>query len=1344
VNLYRYDYEEFWYEDGHLLLRGNNGTGKSRVLALQLPFLLDGDISPHRLEPDGDISKKIEWNLLLGNKYSDRLGYTWIEFGRIDSDGHEHFVTLGCGLHAAEHRGLVAKWFFVTNQRIGLDVFLLSSQRIPLTKERLSLAIGDRGAIYTTAGEYRKAVDQILFQLGDRYYPLVNLLVQLRQPQLSRHLDEKLLSRVLSEALPPLSEQIITDVADSFRSLDDDQSALASLRAARAGVDTFLQEYRGYLQIAALRRGASVRSAQAAYDNTRDALRETRELLRHTEDELGIANATIADLEVEEQARTAALKALSDSPEMQDARTLEKAQQHALDRKNGAAAAETDHKNAIARRSELSDQVKANHESAFQTLSQVKECASRAVIRSSETGIDTRIVSTVELSYNERLHDKIFQTSSKKLWEEATQGRLLASQHLRRLNSELQKARDVLENAITTKSLAEGDVNSAVERRHSAYDDHRHETELFADAFRLWANSVVELEIVNSDDLFDSIHVWSERAEGAAPARLAAETAFAAVTKRVSELMAQLERNREDVALVIEKLEDEQRSLRDGIHIPPPAPHTRVLNVRENKEGAPLWLLVDFAENVPPSARAGIEAALEASGFLDSWVAPNGTLLDGENDTILLPSKTSAGTYQRLDMVLKPSIDRTDLRTATLDEDLVAAILHSIPVGKSAGEIWFDADGTWQTGPLRGSWTKSEPQHIGQSARAASRRKRLAEIEAELSRHKDALRELQQKGADIGSRQRLAESELQRLPDDSGVRNAIALVTQAAVALEASRHRLADAEARVARQRTECKALSDKRDNAAADVKLDQWIEDLNGFEAKVHELRTALAGFWPNVQSYSNAKVSQQRSENMFAEAKREEDRRAAAFHDARQAAAAAEAEFEVLQSSIGASVKQILEKIETVKHDLQNVQERLEAAERKSGDLRVDAATQSKDVDRFEADFETATTSRDSACKKLQKLSAARLLQIVLPGLEATEIPWSATRAVEIARSLANTFPNMDASDSAWDASEKDIHHHIQTLIEALQPHGHRPLYSPEDGVVSVVVYVQGKEWTMADLRYDLDVQIRDRQRILDEREIEILERHLIGEVSSHLHDLLHQAMELVERMNGEIESRPMSTGMALRFKWELDEDAPDGLDEIRALLLRKDGTWSMGDRQRLGHFLQQQIKSVREDYESGTWADHLKFALDYRTWHRFIVERQQDGRWQRLTRRTHGTGSGGEKAVALTIPQFAAAAAHYQSASPFAPRLILLDEAFVGIDNDMRSKCMGLLAAFDLDFIMTSEREWGCYATLPGLAIYQLSSRQGLDGVGITRWIWNGRQRIQGDKVLFDTASVPQTQT
>src|SRR5437762_9354756 len=101
LNIYRYDYQEFRYEDGRLLLRGNNGTGKSRVLALQLPFLLDGEIIPQRVEPDQDPARRVEWNLLMG-RYSDRTGYTWIEFGRRDGQGEEHYITLGGGLSAVE------------------------------------------------------------------------------------------------------------------------------------------------------------------------------------------------------------------------------------------------------------------------------------------------------------------------------------------------------------------------------------------------------------------------------------------------------------------------------------------------------------------------------------------------------------------------------------------------------------------------------------------------------------------------------------------------------------------------------------------------------------------------------------------------------------------------------------------------------------------------------------------------------------------------------------------------------------------------------------------------------------------------------------------------------------------------------------------------------------------------------------------------------------------------------------------------------------------------------------------------------------------------------------------
>jgi hypothetical protein len=173
VDLFYYDDEQFWFHDGRLLLRGNNGTGKSKVLALTLPFLLDGSIAPRRVEPDADPKKRMDWNLLLGgaHPHSERTGYSWIEFGRVDVDGTEHFTTLGIGLKAAAGRGIVKTWYFTSTRRIG-DLRLLDDTRTALSSERLrdELVSSGSGHVYTTQETYRRAVDEAMFRLGEERY----------------------------------------------------------------------------------------------------------------------------------------------------------------------------------------------------------------------------------------------------------------------------------------------------------------------------------------------------------------------------------------------------------------------------------------------------------------------------------------------------------------------------------------------------------------------------------------------------------------------------------------------------------------------------------------------------------------------------------------------------------------------------------------------------------------------------------------------------------------------------------------------------------------------------------------------------------------------------------------------------------------------------------------------------------------------------------------------------------------------------------------------------------------------------------------------------------------------
>lgn len=120
----------------------------------------------------------------------------------------------------------------------------------------------------------------------------------------------------------------------------------------------------------------------------------------------------------------------------------------------------------------------------------------------------------------------------------------------------------------------------------------------------------------------------------------------------------------------------------------------------------------------------------------------------------------------------------------------------------------------------------------------------------------------------------------------------------------------------------------------------------------------------------------------------------------------------------------------------------------------------------------------------------------------------------------------------------------------------------------------------------------------------------------------------------------------------------------------------------------------------------------------------EALSDGKgWQPLTKKLHGALSGGEKAIALHLPLFAAVAAHYQ-AVPGAPRMILLDEVFVGVDSSNRGQVFELLTSLDLDLVLTSDHEWCTYREIPGIAIHNLlTGDDGDDAVTTARFVWTG---------------------
>ncbi|GAB2536327.1 SbcC/MukB-like Walker B domain-containing protein [Nocardia heshunensis] len=249
INLWDYRDQEFCFADGRLVLRGPNGSGKTKALEVLFPFVLDGRIEPRRLNPFAGEERTMKSNLLY-RKQESAYSYVWMEFARGTWDEPET-VTIGIGMRATRSNDKVTRWYFVADGRVGVDFSLLGPDDRPLTRKQLAEQIGS-DAIVDRPVEYRNAIDGRMFGLGQqRYDQLINLILTLRRPQLAKNLDPRGLSQALTDGLRPLDEQLILDAARSFSDMEEVGRTLEGLIQADTATRDFVKVYRKYLAVQA-------------------------------------------------------------------------------------------------------------------------------------------------------------------------------------------------------------------------------------------------------------------------------------------------------------------------------------------------------------------------------------------------------------------------------------------------------------------------------------------------------------------------------------------------------------------------------------------------------------------------------------------------------------------------------------------------------------------------------------------------------------------------------------------------------------------------------------------------------------------------------------------------------------------------------------------------------------------------------------------------------------------------------------------------------------------------------------------------------------------------------------
>lgn len=1377
-NIWEYDDQVFEFADGRLILRGPNGSGKSNALALLFPFLFDATMSAARMDPfAGGRSMKA---LLLSAdrdgdgttrryRYEQRTGYAWLELG----DGTRH-VTLGCGARASAQRDADA-WYFCTDRRPGVDLDLTPGG-VPLARARLAEELGPQ-YVYDTADAYRDAIDRELFGIGrDRYRNLMELVLRLRRPQLAGKLQLDELSKVLSDGLPALDAPLVADVAASFDDLEAVQRDLQRRTDAARAVHAFVAPYTRYLQTLAAFR------AQRAVDAERRQRRAEREL--HAAEQRVVAlDGALEDLAAELDATQLAAvqadgrrRAQLESPAYRDATALAEilaraadAQRHAHDAAERLHAAHE----AVARRLRAHADAEATHRDAQHRTTRARDDAMTAA---DLAGIGWTVRDDEPL-------DAIEQVLRAAAAERRTD--LDVVRELVRTADRLATHADAAQDQASTSAARALDAATRLDGAVAARAAEVAALHAQLDEWAARHAAVVESRVVATvAAAIDDPDGPDDASDVPAPALDAAWRA--ATSDRVEALVARhtsLAKDRD----VVERARAGLQAERDRVAAttdPGPDPWPARAADRSARPGAPLYACCDFATPLDDTARAGIEAALEASGLLDAWLLPGGTIDDESLDAFVVtgadavpPANADAATLARADAsTMPPAVvgaappasagadaapaaradatamppagadaappatagpapsraRLTDLLTATpppssgLEPADVERALASIAARVDLATVAIDTGGRYRLGPLRGRHTKPVAEYIGATARAQRRLRLLAELDERLAGFDAELAELDGSLAAVAAERTALDAAGRDLPTEAALADASRAVVAARAASDEAAARAADDDARAAHARATASDAQRAAEHeatvrrlVAALVELDAAAQRVAGYERAATELvqsrRTALD------RTRELERHARDLADEREAYGRRERDHQVA-----QQQAAELQARADELQVRLGPDAEEPIRALAAIDSEI----ERLRGTERDLLDRRRtldnDAGNARARREECTRGVELAGAAAAAAIAALHVLRRRDVLTAVFGA--AADAPADAATAAagagdpaEVARAVIARTP-APVDESAIDAAEDAVMRAHRTLLDELRD-GYDPALHTVDGVLTVEVVVDGGTIGVLDLAEQLDAQLERQRELLSERDREVFERHLLTRVSEALRELLNQATEFVAEINACLRDTPTASGIRIELRWSPASDERAHRDAI-ALLHRSPELLGPDERERLRAFFARAIQSARADFPGLGYEAVLTQVLDYRSWHAFtLVLRTASNAAQPLTRNVFRTLSGGEQAVALHLPLFAAAAAHYRAAKPDAPRLIALDEAFAGIDERMRGELMGLLVRFDLDVIMTGHELWGAYEEVPAVAVYDLLRRPPAEGVSALGMRWDG---------------------
>ncbi|MGN5239464.1 TIGR02680 family protein [Rhodococcus sp. SJ-3] len=1355
VNVWHYLDTEFTLSDGRMILRGTNGSGKSRALEMLLPFLLDAD----RKRMDATGAGKVDLDELMrigAGGQNNRIGYLWLELSRPDG-----VLTIGAYVRysATAHRSEVH--FFTSDTRVGTDLPLVDEHRVPLSRDDLAARIGpDR--ITRSPEEHRDTVRTLVFGLDgdsgrDRYTGLLQLLHTLRSPDVGNRIDEGRLPQILSDALPPLNENMLASAGDRLDLLGESRAAQTRLESSLTRVRQFHAVYRRY--------AADLLRASA------DVAAQTADRVARTRAELDEAEAEVADLDAQVAAADTRLSERRDQLAELD-RAIRGLESHALFRHADDLAQRTLAVDALGRAADLAmhhaeqardrESLEAARADTHLADLDVTVAGASEMLAAAKLRLTTAAVTADTLPERIRLDIRRLQDHSEpvrtrreavaetivrptvaqvRLLPEGCEDARVAADHAA---AAARRRRDQASRRLVEArrlELAERGVRDAeAEAERAAHDAEREILERDAAAralddatldlehrWRAWFTSERTTTLLPHLDqhgaaLMQRLVDAVESLSGDDPDPAATDavlTELVALTRTATpgdlgittgtgtaESGSTAESHTATESVLRSALLEERQRLDPGSEGPAMAPW------RSLQSGVPLWRAVDFVDTLGDDDRAGIESGLLAAGLLTATVDGEGRLRASSGQILVSPR--GEPPLRPLSTVLQPD------PTSEAPVEAVASVLSAIGFEDASAFASVSRDGRWHNGVLRGRHTAEAPGFIGEAARSrneAARRTRLDEIDGELVRL-DLVEQRQSVDNRVAPRPRdELDAHLSSAPTAHALHRAYA--RSRAHAEHALRRTEAAARARdrAGALRSRWAADLESHRSACAHFALPIGVADLDAVVVACAEADTACTtlarGIGDVLADYARFGGSARavtESAELRARAEHEAESRWHEWHE-RAAVIAAQTQ------AVDIAVADLAEELRSSETERARTDEkcRRTLAHREQLGKAVAAAMQQASAAR-----ERLTRHRE----ELEVAAGTLGAQLAIPALSAAAdvvggpiAHLDAHHVREAADALLTALPR--ATDTGENRILAALQRFDREISEEIDIE-----HTVESGAHVVRLSGTGPDTTPTGVLAHLTARVEEGRAALSQREHDVFTGFVLGGVADELRRRITQAENLIAAMNESLADSRTSHGIGVRIGWHpVREDA----DAARITELLTGSARSIEDSDDLIELLRHRVEVSHGTDPSAGYAAHLSRALDYRAWHTIdvtIIGPEPDQE-RRISKRAKI--SQGETRFVSYVALFAAADG-YLSGLPdtdLALRMVLLDDAFAKIDEPTIGELMGLLVRQDIDFVMTGHALWGCVPQVPALDIYEVR-RLGDSSAVTTRVHWDGRSR------------------